>query len=70
MTSLTAGILKKTQKWRRTLFADVASTKAAIDNDSAKVEITSVQFSTLEAEQTDVGAATPRASSFLSGTLV
>ena len=43
----------------------MASTKAAIDNDAAKVEITSVAFSISEAEQTDVDAALPRAFSFL-----
>ena len=50
---------------RRALFADVASTKAAINNDAAKVEITSVAFSISEAEQTDGDAALPRAFSFL-----
>ena len=53
------------ERGRRALFADVASTKAAIDNDAAKVEITSVEFSISQAEQTDAGAALPRAFSFL-----
>ena len=52
-------------KGRRTFFADVASTKVAIDNDSAKVEITCTEFSMSEGEQVDVGAAVPGAFSFL-----
>ena len=58
------------ERGRRALFAHVASPKATIDNDAAKVEITSVASSISEAEQTDVGAALPRAFSFLQGTSV